>query len=62
MAITFSEDRSEPKNNVTLTVTADGGSKVNVLAVDKSVNLLRTGNDITPDRVSVEKYFVPILN
>lgn len=30
---------------------ADAGSQVNVLAVDKSVLLLKSGNDISEDKV-----------
>ena len=42
-----------PAEKIKLTVKADAGSKVNVLAVDKSVMLLKSGNDITKDQVSL---------
>ena len=42
-----------PRDNVTLTVTAHPGSYVGLLAVDKSVRLLRSGNDLSQDEVGV---------
>lgn len=51
VTIDFDQSTVEPKSPVQLTVTADEGSLVNVLAVDKSVILLADGNDITPRRV-----------
>ena len=52
MTITFDQTENvRPKTNVNLKVTADRGSDVNVLVVDKSVRLLKTGNDITQERV-----------
>lgn len=41
----------ETKSKVSLTVKADKGSWVNVLAVDKSLVSFADGNDITPKRV-----------
>lgn len=52
VTIQFDQSNVQPKTPVTLVVTADEGSLVNVLAVDKSVLLMADGNDITPDRVS----------
>lgn len=42
-----------PKTNVNLRVTADKDSVVNVLVYDRSVRLLKDGNDITRDRVGI---------
>ena len=44
-----------PRDNVTLTVTAHPGSYVGLLAVDKSVRLLRSGNDLSQDEVGVKQ-------
>ena len=44
-----------PRDNVTLTVTAHPGSYVGLLAVDKSVRLLRSGNDLSQDEVRVKQ-------
>ena len=51
VTIAFDQDKVEPGAPIKLTVTADPGSKVNVLAVDKSVLLLKSGNDISHDQV-----------
>lgn len=52
--ISFNElSPQEPKSSVTLRVTADPDSVVNVLAVDKSVKRLGHGNDIDEQRVLV---------
>ena len=59
MTITFDQTENvRPKTNVNLKVTADRGSDVNVLVVDKSVRLLKTGNDITQERV---RYYSTLL-
>ena len=42
-----------PRTNVNLQVNADHNSFVAVLVVDQSVKLLKEGNDITKDRVSL---------
>ena len=53
VAVEFDQtDNVAPKTNVKLKVSADKDSVVNVLVVDKSVKLLKEGNDITPERVS----------
>jgi hypothetical protein len=45
-----------------MVVKADPDSMVKVLAVDKSVKLLREGNDITPNRVKLfHKYCFYLL-
>lgn len=50
--IGFNKATVQPADKVTLSVTADPGSKINVLALDKSVLLLKSGNDISHDQVS----------
>jgi CD109 antigen len=58
VSISFDTTKAEPHTNVSLEVTAEPGSEVYILAVDQSVLLLRTGNDITPKKVgeSVSKF------
>jgi hypothetical protein len=51
--------REQPGNDVTIRVTADAGSQCNVLTVDKSVLLLKSGNDITPSMVQM--FYIVIL-
>ena len=43
----------KPKTDVNLRVTADKDSVVNVLVYDRSLRLLKDGNDITRQRVSL---------
>jgi CD109 antigen len=52
--ISFDSPKVRPADKIRLTVNADPGSKVNVLAVDKSVLLLKSGNDVTKDDVTKE--------
>ncbi|CAC5397368.1 CD109 [Mytilus coruscus] len=47
VTLKFDKNMAEPADRVVLHVTADPGSLVNVLAVDKSILLLRSANDIT---------------
>lgn len=54
MSIDFDSAEVKPADRIKLTVNADPGSKVNVLAVDKSVLLLKSGNDVTKDDVKKE--------
>ncbi|KAK3579106.1 hypothetical protein CHS0354_022127 [Potamilus streckersoni] len=54
VSVKFDKLTAQPQDSLTLQLTADPGSKVNVLAVDKSVLLLKSGNDITPDEVNKE--------
>ena len=42
----------EPGDNITLQITTDPLSQVHLLAVDQSVLLMQTGNDITQGDVS----------
>ena len=43
----FSRSSAEPGDDINLLVTTDPNSLVNVLAVDQSVILLKSGNDVT---------------
>ncbi|XP_063427674.1 CD109 antigen-like [Mytilus trossulus] len=47
VSIKFNKRRAKPGDEVQVELTADPHSLVNVLAVDKSVLLLKSGNDIT---------------
>ena len=48
----FNTTQAKPGAHVGLRATAEAGSKVHLLAVDKSVLLLGTGNDISEEKVS----------
>lgn len=49
--ISFDRAKAEPAENVSLLITSDPVSLVNLLAVDQSVLLLGTGNDVTQREV-----------
>ncbi|CAC5407214.1 CD109 [Mytilus coruscus] len=51
VSINFNTRRAKPGDDVQVELTADPNSLVNVLAVDKSVLLLKSGNDITTQNV-----------
>lgn len=51
----FNKESSSPGDNVELTVHADPKSIVNLLAVDQSVLLLKSGNDITAEKVLIKE-------
>ena len=51
VSIEFSTNGTEPGQNLDLTVRADPDSFVGVMAVDQSVLLLDSGNDITKEMV-----------
>ena len=53
VSLEMSTNMSEPHADLDVTVRADPDSVVNILAVDQSVLLLKTGNDVTPDEVSI---------
>jgi len=53
VAISFDKTTAQPGENVSVTVTADPQSFVNLLAVDQSVLLLKSGNDISQADVSI---------
>ena len=52
MTITAEQDKVEPGQEVSLDITAAANSFIGILAIDQSVRLLKTGNDITQDQVS----------
>ncbi|XP_046569083.1 LOW QUALITY PROTEIN: CD109 antigen-like [Haliotis rubra] len=51
VSIDFSKNDSKPHDNIDVLVSADPMSSVNVLAVDQSVLLLKSGNDISTEQV-----------
>ncbi len=57
----MNKDKAEPGNDVEVTVRADAGSFVGLLAVDQSVLLLKSGNDITDEMVSTSKNSVMVF-
>ncbi len=53
VTITPDKDKVEPGHDVNIDITAAANSFVGILAIDQSVKLLKTGNDITQDQVSM---------
>ncbi|XP_046569098.1 CD109 antigen-like [Haliotis rubra] len=51
VSIDFSKNDSKPHDNIDVLVSADPMSSVNILAVDQSVLLLKSGNDISTEQV-----------
>ncbi|XP_070574483.1 CD109 antigen-like [Ptychodera flava] len=54
VSVAFNKDEAEPGEDIDVDVTASPNSYVGILAVDQSVLLLRSGNDITQDEVFEE--------
>ncbi|KAL5012797.1 hypothetical protein ScPMuIL_011348 [Solemya velum] len=54
VSLSFDRAEAEPGDNISLAITADPQSVVNLLAVDQSVMILGTGNDVTHTQVSRE--------
>ena len=52
VTIDFDKTTAQPHENVNVLVTADPSSVVNLLSVDQSVLLMKSGNDITAIEVS----------
>lgn len=52
MSLSFDKAKAQPGENVNVRVTADPMSTVNLLAVDQSVLLMKSGNDITQEEVT----------
>ena len=50
--MSFDKTTVQPADNVTVNVAASAGSYVALLAVDQSVLLLKSGNDVTQDSVN----------
>ncbi|PVD35131.1 hypothetical protein C0Q70_06412 [Pomacea canaliculata] len=53
VTLELSTNKSEPHTDLDVYLTADPDSMVYLLAVDQSVLLMKTGNDVTPDEASV---------
>ncbi|CAL1532270.1 unnamed protein product, partial [Lymnaea stagnalis] len=51
VSINFNVNETKPWETVDVILTADPDSQVHILVVDQSVLLLKSGNDITPDKV-----------
>ena len=58
MAISYDKSSVEPGDNITLNVQTTAASQVHLLAVDQSVLLMETGNDITQGDVSCHVYLL----
>ncbi|XP_064609639.1 CD109 antigen-like [Liolophura sinensis] len=54
VSVNFNTPKAQPGDHVDLHVTADPDSQVSILAVDQSVLLLKSGNDITEGQVNDE--------
>ena len=52
MKVEYNRQKVKPGEDVLMTVTARPSSVVFLLAIDKSVKLLKSGNDITQEMVS----------
>ena len=52
VSLSFDKAKAQPGENVNVRVTADPMSTVNLLAVDQSVLLMKSGNDITQEEVT----------
>ncbi|BFZ14934.1 hypothetical protein BsWGS_17971 [Bradybaena similaris] len=52
VTVAFNKNETQPNQEVVLLATASPGSNIYILAVDKSVQLVKTGNDITREKVS----------
>lgn len=61
VSIDFDRQKAQPHDDVHVIVTADPASIVNLLAVDQSVLLLKSGNDITASEV-LTLLELPLLN
>lgn len=53
VSMNFMKDEVLPGSQMLVDLQADPKSQINILAVDKSVLLLKTGNDITKDKVNI---------
>ncbi|PAV87616.1 hypothetical protein WR25_06818 isoform B [Diploscapter pachys] len=54
VSLSISKNETQPGENVTFMVNCDSNSLVSLLAIDQSVLLLKSGNDITNDLVKSE--------
>nr|KAG5687089.1 hypothetical protein BaRGS_000935 [Batillaria attramentaria] len=53
VTIEMSTNKSEPHTDLDVYLTADPNSVVHLLAVDQSVLLVKSGNDVTPGEVRI---------
>lgn len=51
MSVSFNRDTSEPGDEIVFTVESSPRSYVGILAVDQSVLILKSGNDVTREEV-----------
>nr|XP_022294874.1 CD109 antigen-like [Crassostrea virginica] len=51
VSLSFDKPKAQPAENVNIRITADPMSVVNLLVVDQSVLLMKSGNDITQEEV-----------
>ena len=61
MNIRFADSVRKPGEQTRLIITAAAGSQVAVTAVDKSVHLLKGGNELTLDDVRFHSYKLSFL-
>ena len=52
VSLDFDKTKAQPGDSINVMVKADASSMVNLLAVDQSVLLLKSGNDISPSEVN----------
>lgn len=57
ISVKYTDKKVKPGEKVSLKISAKSDSSVFLLAVDKSVQLLKDGNDITQDKVSTVDYY-----
>ena len=53
--MSFADDERKPGKKTNLVLKATPGSRVAFVAVDKSLLLLRTGNELTKQKVCAER-------
>ena len=63
VSISFDRSTAEPAENISLQISTDPMSLVNLLAVDQSVLLMATGNDVTQVdvRIFIEIFFSRVI-
>ncbi len=60
VTVTFDQDEVKPGEDINLEVTAEANSYVGILAIDTSVMLLKTGNDIAQNQVGQRSPFLSL--
>ena len=56
--MSFKDDERKPGEETNLILKATPGSRVAFVAVDKSIHLLKAGNELTKEKVCTEIYVV----